>query len=443
MAAHSRGASSGSQEALHSMISQLNSKLKSNETVLSSNKKQLSSVQENNASLRKENDSLKEIISSLRKEMGQLKIIYGKERRDQGDYALNAKVMSAYPGGQPRFGNSELSPGSSSPDMTAHSGGGSVPGRIREHGPFCAEIFEGKLSNDSDVKKLFQDLASTTGEKLAQLGEVQSREADLKLQVGGCQVIFRHLLQFFVLLQGIVINSGTDDGTTVPAWLDVALENESNRSIRQQVCKMWRLLQWNIHHTLNNSRKRSAKSQVKIDEWFDQHMDMLNVPDDMESAVANLLKSMSRDFGVVEEQVVEGLSMSISMEPDEVSSGISSSDSSLSSAIPAEDLWKFKSLLQSLVEKIDSVYQRLGKSGDLDGLDDMERDMYLPQREALENYDLGNLLRLMSHVIQTLSQEAISINAERGQFQRSGQDINSETKGDRISGKQKKKCTEK
>lgn len=440
MAAHSRGASSGSQEALHSMISQLNTKLKSNET---ENRKQMSSMQENNASLRKENDSLKEIISSLRKEMEQLKIIHGKERRDQGDYALNAKAMSAYPGGKPRFGNSELSPGSSSPDMTAHSGGGSVPGRIREHGPFCAEIFEGRLSHDSDVNKLIQDLASAIGEKLAQLGEVQSRESDLKLLIENCQVIFRHLLQFFVLLQGIVRNSGTDDGTTVPAWLYVALENESNRSIRQQVCKMWRLLQWNIHHTLNNSRKRSAKSQVKIDEWFDQHMDMLNVPDDMESAVANLLKSMSRDFGVVEEQVVEGLSMSISMEPDEVSSGISSSDSSLSSAIPAEDLWKFKSLLQSLVEKIDSVYQRLGKSGDLDGLDDMERDMYLPQREALENYDLGNLLRVMSHVIQTLSQEAISINAERGQFQRSGQDINSEAKGDRISGKQNKKCTEK
>ncbi|XP_054752005.2 uncharacterized protein LOC129257659 [Lytechinus pictus] len=432
MAGRIPGPSSGSQEALNSMISQLHSKVKLNEAVESQNRKRISHLQEENALLKRENSALKDKNSSLEKEMGHLKKADGRER-DQVNLGLNTKAMSGYPGGSHYLGTIEKPTALSSPDVTGHPKGSSAPTRIKEQSKFCEEIFENKLSSCLEVKNLLQDLAAYIGKSLAQHGEAQTRESNLKLEVRNWHDISKYLLQFFALLQGIVISLGNDDDSVAPAWLNMALGSETDRSVRQQVYQIWRLMHWNIHHLLNNSGKPPAKSQSKIDKWFVKEMDKCMGNDDVASAVDNLLKSVSKNLGIVEEQVVEGLSMSISMETEEVSSGVSSSDSSISSAIPAEDLWTFRSLFQKLVEKIDHLCFNIGESQNLDDVDEMERDMYLPQREALENYDLGNLLRLMSSTIQSLSQEVVSVNAERGLCQRCGHDNGIEPNGDRIN----------
>lgn len=289
---------------------------------------------------------------------------------------------------------------------------------------FCSDIFEGKLSSEGELKKKFQDLATVFGQKLVQLADLQTKKAAQESEINQNKDLTKSILKFFRHLE-VMCRDHERSNLEIPVWL-YSIPEKASSSTKYHIANTWKLLHYALHLSCDDSEKPSALTQQDADKWYAncQSTEPTARREDLENASINLYKLICTDLRVIQERDSEGLSLSII--PGEISPDESSNESSLSTKIPATELWQVRTIFQGLVEKVEDLRNtaRLKGSGGsgADDFDDMN-DMYLPPRDALETYDLGKLLKLMNSVIQDLSLKVTSLNEEKRLCQRCQQDI--------------------
>ena len=294
-----------------------------------------------------------------------------------------------------------------------------------------SELLENKLIHDHDLKLRMGDLVSTFIQKLAEVADCQVRVDDIDRKISQLEATLNYTESFFSILNHIFVPLYGRTSGSIPSWLSFLLEkSEANTS---EMGRVWRLLQWNLHHS-SNKKLQTSITQQRVDEWYAMKQEETeNVVQDSRKTWAKLYAEMCRDLNILKEPASAGSSPAAS-----------SSGSSLSSKIPAEELWKFKTIIQSLVDKYEELFQEvtiLRSEAGQDGNDmhDIENDLYLPQKEALETYDLGRLIQTMNSVIEKLSLELAAASAEKKLCQRCRQSLDQGT-DQQMMGKKLKIC---
>ncbi|XP_071493169.1 uncharacterized protein [Diadema antillarum] len=383
----------GGQEALHSMITQF--------------KAQIKGLKTQNKHLSDTNKRLSDTVKQLQLE------------QSQGN--PSGKATGLENGSGESYGT-ELeakSPGASSQSEVS-LGCQSEPGS--NGGDVCAvDVSAGIHVSGADIQfgeeagQLFREVVHIHQQLLKEKDSLERRRRGQEVYIKQSKAAVKHALEFLHLLEELTSHvQGHSEGTAteLPIGIRTILGEGDSGVLVSVVRRVWRVLLWSLYNVSEDKKILPSVSEDDIDVWYNVHkQDLQRNVENPDKELMELHTRMCSDFDIIKSES-DGLARSILM-PQEDSLDQPEDEPAENSELAVTELLRFKIMLESMAKAVGTYHASGEARRRKESLERQESELYLPQKESLETYDLGNMLMTTNSVIESLSNKVTVLESER------------------------------